>query len=188
MSKAIRRGQTRGSDPDEEQDGSEPKLPRGKKNYITPGGFRALQDEFHQLRHVERPEVTATVSWAAENGDRSENADYQYGKRRLAQIDRRLRFLAKRIRAAEVVDPAARGEDPRVYFGATVTLRYEDDSVKTFVIVGVDEADAGRNRISWVSPLANALRGKEEGDMVRVRTPGGMRKIEIEQVDYVALD
>lgn len=173
--------------PEEERDIQEAKLPSGAKNYITPGGLRRLQDELYELRYVERPEVTAIVSWAAENGDRSENADYQYGKRRLYQIDRRLRFLAKRIRAAEVVDPAERGEDGHIYFGATVTLRDENDALKTYSIVGVDEADASSNRISWISPLARALRGKEEGDAVIFRSPGGIRELEVEKVQYVRL-
>lgn len=175
-------------DPDEAREGQAPRIPSGSKNYITPGGFRSLQDELYELRYVERPQVTATVSWAAENGDRSENADYHYGKRRLAQIDRRMRFLAKRIRAAEVVDPAERQEDDRVFFGATVTLRDENDALKTYSIVGVDEADASRNRISWVSPLARFLRGKQEGDVVTFRAPGGLRELEIERVEYVSLD
>jgi transcription elongation factor GreB len=188
MSRAIRRDP--GGEPSEERDEQErpeARLPAGTKNYITPGGLRRLQDELHELRYVERPEVTATVAWAAENGDRSENADYKYGKRRLHQIDRRLRFLAKRIRAAEVVDPAER-EDDRAFFGATVTVRDEDDQLKTYAIVGVDEGDASRNRISWVSPLARALRGKQEGDVVTFRAPGGLRELEVEAVEYLPLE
>jgi transcription elongation factor GreB len=186
MSKAFTREQD-GDAPQEELELPETRLPAGTKNYITPGGLRRLQDELQELRYVERPEVTATVAWAAENGDRSENADYKYGKRRLHQIDRRLRFLAKRIRAAEVVDPAER-DDHRAFFGATVTVRDEDDELKTYAIVGVDESDASRNRISWVSPLARALRGKEEGDVVTFRSPGGLRELEVERVEYRPLE
>lgn len=187
MSKAFTREPDGDTEEDELLEPPVVRLPKGGKNYITPGGYKALLAELHQLRYVERPEVTAIVSWAAENGDRSENADYKYGKRRLAQIDRRLRFLAKRIGSAEVVEPAAR-EDGRVFFGATVTVRDEEDAPQTYSIVGVDEADAGRRRISWVSPLARALQGKQEGDVVTFRSPGGLRELEIERVVYVALD
>jgi len=187
MSKAFTREPDGDVEEDEVLEAPAVQLPKGSKNYITPGGYKALLAELHQLRYVERPEVTATVAWAAENGDRSDNADYKYGKRRLAQIDRRLRFLAKRIGSAEVVEPADR-EDGRVFFGATVTVRDENDALVTYSIVGVDEADASRKRVSWVSPLARALRGREEGDVVTFQAPGGERELEIEQVAYVALD
>lgn len=165
-----------------------PKRPRppagsGQKNYITPGGLQALQDELQTLVSKTRPEVTAVVAWAAGNGDRSENADYHYGKRRLREIDRRIRFLGKRIDAAIVVDPTEQS-GPRIFFGATVTVRDEDDELHTYTIVGVDEIDLRRNRISWVSPLARALLNRQVGDVVSFFAPGGEREIEIVAVDY----
>ncbi|MCA9523901.1 MAG: transcription elongation factor GreB [Myxococcales bacterium] len=157
------------------------------RNYITPSGFRALQTERQTLVGKTRPEVTAVVAWAAGNGDRSENADYHYGKRRLREIDRRIRFLDQRLDSAIVVDPAQQ-RGTSVYFGASVTLRDEDDELKSYAIVGVDEIDLARNRISWVSPLARALLKREVGDVVIVETPAGERELEIVEVVYRALD
>lgn len=154
-----------------------PKTPGGK-NYITPAGFKKLQDELRHLRSKERPEVTQTVAWAAGNGDRSENGDYLYGKKRLREIDRRMRFLAKRLESAEVVDPLTiKGTEVR--FGATVDVEYQDGQKKTYAIVGLDEADASAGRISWVSPLANALMRRQIGDLVVFRTPKGEQELEI---------
>lgn len=157
------------------------------KNYITPPGLQRLRDELRFLLSRERPAVTAVVAWAAGNGDRSENADYQYGKRRLRQIDRRIRFLRKRIDAAEVVDPRA----PRsgraathVFFGATVCYADPTGTERTVCIVGLDEVDLDRNHISWVSPLARALMKSGEGDVVTVHAPGGTQRLEILEVRY----
>ncbi|MBM3752587.1 MAG: transcription elongation factor GreB [Acidobacteria bacterium] len=157
------------------------------KNYITPGGLRRLQDEHHFLLTKERPAVTAVVTWAASNGDRSENADYQYGKRRLRQIDGRLRFLGKRIEAAVVVDPEAprTGQAAeRVFFGATVRYSNAEGSERMVSIVGVDEIDLDRNHISWVSPLGRALLKSTEGDTVVLHAPGGTEQLEIIEVAY----
>ena len=159
----------------------------GGKNYITPSGVQRLRDELRFLLTRERPAVTQVVAWAAANGDRSENADYQYGKRRLRQIDRRIRFLTKRIEAAEVVDPEA----PRtgraathVFFGATVRYADAAGAERTVSIVGVDEVDLDRSHISWVSPLARALMKAGPGDTVIVRAPGGTQQLEILSVSY----
>jgi len=161
------------------------------KNYITPGGLRRLRDELRFLLVRERPAVTQVVAWAASNGDRSENADYQYGKRRLRQIDRRIRFLRKRIDAAEVVDPAA----PRsgraathVFFGATVHYLDEDGESRSVTIVGQDEVDLERRHISWVSPLARALAKARAGDLVTLRAPGSSRQLEVTGVHYGPVD
>lgn len=157
------------------------------KNYITPAGLQRLQDEYHFLVARERPAVTAVVSWAASNGDRSENADYQYGKRRLRQIDSRLRFLGKRIEAAEVVDPEAprTGQAAaRAFFGATVRYANAAGAVRTVSIVGTDEVDLNRNHISYVSPLGRALLKSAEGDTVTLQAPGGTEHLEILEVTY----
>lgn len=154
-----------------------------EKNYITPKGLQVLQDELHQLSRVERPEVTKTVAWAASNGDRSENADYLYGKKRLREIDKRVRFLLQRIELAVVVDPAGIEAD-RVQFGATVIIGDEDGTVRTFSIVGVDEIDTGRGLISWRSPIGSSLIGKEVGDTIEVRTPKGVISYEIIEIIY----
>lgn len=157
------------------------------KNYITPGGLRRLQDEHHFLLTKERPAVTAVVTWAASNGDRSENADYQYGKRRLRQIDGRLRFLGKRIEAAVVIDPEAPRSGQaaeRVFFGATVRYATSGGAERVVSIVGVDEIDLARNHISWVSPLGRALLKSAEGDSVVLHAPGGTEHLEIIEVVY----
>jgi len=166
-------------------DGAPAALHAGVPNYLTPAGYRALREEFEFLVKVERPRLVEVVAWAASNGDRSENGDYLYGKRRLREIDRRIRYLTKRLEAAEVVDPRQRPPTDRVFFGATVTL-YDVVSEKEEVwqIVGVDEADPGKGRISWQSPLAQALLKRAAGDEVRVPTPSGVRLVEIVSVRY----
>lgn len=170
--------------PHEEQ----PPPPPGSRNYITPGGYQRLKDEALQLIDRERPEVVRIVSWAASNGDRSENGDYIYGKRRLREIDRRIRFLTKRLDNAEVVDPTHREKTDQVFFGATVTVCAENGEEQTYTIVGIDEAEATRGRISWISPLARTLIKKREGDSFVLRTPGGEQTLEILSVEYKALD
>ena len=173
---------------DDELDAEAPPIPTGLKNYITPAGFKRLKDEALNLLDKERPELVKVIQWAASNGDRSENADYIYGKRRLREIDRRIRFLTKRMDAAMVVDPAAREESDQVFFGATVTLMAENGEEKLYSIVGIDEADVSRGRISWISPLAKALIKAREGDTVTVRTPGGDESLEIVRIEYKAID
>lgn len=174
------------ADEDEDEIGA-PALPAGTKNYMTPAGYARLDAEFNQLWKVERPRLVETISWAASNGDRSENGDYIYGKKRLREIDRRIRFLSRRLENAEVVDPASRGDTDQVYFGATVTIADTDGAKSTFTIVGIDEADAGRGRIAWVSPMARALIKAREGDIVSVQTPEGRREVEIVEVRYQAI-
>lgn len=154
-----------------------------EKNYITPKGFAKLQEELHQLVRVERPEVTKVVSWAAGNGDRSENADYIYGKKRLREIDKRTRFLARRIDLAIIVDPATKTSD-KVQFGATVEIVDDEGVVKTTSIVGVDEIDTGKGFISWRSPIGSSLIGKEVGDTIEVQTPKGVLQFEILKIIY----
>jgi len=184
MSKAF----TRESDgEDDDAPSGAPQLPAGLKNYITPAGYRRLRDEFDQLWKIERPALVQTITWAASNGDRSENGDYIYGKKRLREIDRRIRFLSKRLENSEVVDPAQRGECDQVFFGATVTVCGSDGCERTYSIVGVDEADAGRSLISWVSPLARALLKAREADVVRVQLPNGMEELEIVEISYCSI-
>jgi transcription elongation factor GreB len=162
-------------------------LPAGTRNYMTPGGFARLKAELDQLTGKERPELVATVAWAAGNGDRSENGDYIYGKKRLREIDRRIRFLVRRLDRAEVVDPATpRDVDTadRVFFGATVTVRASDGEQKTIAIVGIDETDTARGYISWISPMARALIRAREGETVTLRTPAGVEELEVLEVAY----
>lgn len=175
-----------GSQNDAADDEHEPpaQLPSGVKNYITPGGYRKLKDELEQLWKIERPELVKTITWAASNGDRSENGDYIYGKKRLREIDRRVRFLRKRLEQAEVVDPAQRGECDQVFFGATVTVCDENGCESTYSIVGVDEANVGGGLISWVSPLARALLKLREGETATLHTPAGAQELEILSVTY----
>ncbi len=174
-------------DSEEEDDGGLPALPAGGKNYMTPSGYTRMKAEFDQLWKGERPKLVETISWAASNGDRSENGDYIYGKKRLREIDRRIRYLSKRLDNAEVVDPSKREETDQVFFGATVTVN--DAGVEeTYAIVGLDEADPGKNRISWVAPLARALLKAREGDLISLQTPGGKKELEILEVRYLALD
>ncbi len=185
MSKAFTREDDGNIDDDGADDGV-PALPAGTKNYITPQGFAALRDERERLVRVERPEVVKVVSWAASNGDRSENGDYLYGKRRLREIDRRLRFLGKRMESAEVVDPAKQTRRDQVFFGATVSYANMRDEEHTVTIVGVDEVDSGQGRVSWISPVARALLKARVGDTVPVRTPAGIEQIEVLAITYPA--
>ena len=164
------------------------KLPAGTRNYITPAGHARLKDELEHLVKRERPQVVEVVAWAASNGDRSENGDYIYGKRRLREIDRRIRFLSKRLDIAEVVDPLRQGDNDQVFFGARVTVADADGVENTYTIVGVDEADVARGRISWISPLARALIKSRAGDSVRFQSPVGIREIEIIEVVYAAIE
>jgi len=180
MSKAF----TRENDEAEEDLPAEQRLPASTKNYITPGGWLRLKDELYQLVNKERPEVVQIVNWAASNGDRSENGDYLYGKRRLREIDRRIRFLTKRLELAEVVDPEAREATDQVYFSATVLIERGDGSEQLLRIVGVDEIDLSRGHISWISPIARTLIKAREGDSVLFRGPDGDEDIEILEVRY----
>ncbi len=157
-----------------------------RPNYITPAGSAALQAEYHALFAGERPKLVETVSWAAGNGDRSENGDYLYGKKRLREIDRRLGWLSKRMKAAKVVDPAHQPDRSRVWFGATVTIADEDDAERVLTLVGDDETDAGSGRIGWNAPLARALRGAAVGDLRRVELPSGEREYEVTAIAYPA--
>jgi len=159
-------------------------LPAGVKNYITPEGAQRLRDELQQLLRIERPKVVEVVSWAAGNGDRSENGDYIYGKKRLREIDRRVRFLSKRLEIAEIVDPAQQKKRDQVFFGAIVTYANAEGAESTIRIVGVDEADLERGQVSWVSPIAKALMRAREGDTVELRTPGGVEPIEVVTIRY----
>jgi len=182
MSKAF----TREGDGDDE-DGlpEEPApLPPGTKNYITRNGFDALERELKSLIRDERPKVVETVAWAAGNGDRSENGDYIYGKRRLREIDGRIRFLTKRMEAAEIVDPARQTNRAQIFFGAEVTYEDAKGQERTIAIVGIDEADADRGRVSWISPVARALLKARVGDVVELRVPGGVEAIEVVSIRY----
>jgi transcription elongation factor GreB len=155
-----------------------------RPNFITPAGYRALREEYEALFAGERPKLLETIAWAAANGDRSENADYQYGRRRLREVDRRINFLSRRMAAAKVTDPARQGDRGRAWFGATVTLVDEEDKERVVTLVGEDEADASAGRISFYSPLALALRGAAVGDTRRVTLPGGTRDYEVMAIAY----
>ncbi len=183
MSKAF----TKESDGDDEDDLPEDMggLPATAKNYMTPEGFARMRDELNTLMRKERPEVVKVVTWAAGNGDRSENGDYIYGKKRLREIDRRVRYLSKRLANAEVVDPATRAKTDQVFFGATVTTTNAEDKERTVKIVGVDEVDLAKGHVSWISPIAKALMRAHEGDVVNLRTPAGIEELEIVKVRYV---
>ena len=185
MSRAF----VRESDSDDD-DEVEPalKLPAGTRNYITPAGHARLRSELEHLVKRERPHVVEIVAWAASNGDRSENGDYIYGKRRLREIDRRIRFLSKRLDIAEIVDPLRQGDNDQVFFGARVTVADADGGENTYTLVGVDEADAATGRISWISPIARALLKAEVGDEVPLRTPHGVETIEVLEIRYLALE
>lgn len=180
MSKAFTK-ETDAEDPDIEEADT---LPAGFKNYITPAGLARLQSELKHLRGVERPKVVETVSWAAGNGDRSENGDYIYGKKRLREIDRRMRFLMKRLEIAEVVDRNLQKKRDQVFFGATVTFVNHRDEEKSVRIVGVDEARLDAGEVSWISPIARALMKACEGDVVKVRTPTGFEEVEVVAISY----
>lgn len=185
MNKAF----VRESDGDDEENLSPSlKLPPGTRNYITPAGHARLKDELEHLVKRERPHVVEVVTWAASNGDRSENGDYIYGKRRLREIDRRIRFLTKRIESAEIVDPLRQGDNDQIFFGAQVTIVDADGVENTYSIVGVDETDVSQGRISWISPLARALIKSREGDSIRFQSPLGVREIEILEVRYEVID
>lgn len=171
-----------------DQDDEEPERPEitseSFKNYVTPFGFAELQNEFKHLMYDERPKIVETVRWAAGNGDRSENGDYIYGKKRLREIDRRVRYLKKRIETAEVVDPELQKNLTKVFFGATITYVEEDGTKKTVKLVGIDEADLAQGKISWISPVAKALLKAEVGDIVKLRTPLGELKLKILVIKY----
>ena len=182
MSKAFTREDAA---PEDDFEGEEENpIPAGSKNYLTPAGWQRMRDELRWLVNTERPAVTQVVSWAASLGDRSENADYFYGKKRLREIDRRIRYLTKRLEVAEVVDPATREETDQVFFGATVTYATADGAENTVRIVGIDETDPAHNFVSWISPVARALIKAREGDTVHLRTPGGDEEIQILEVRY----
>ncbi|MEZ5613694.1 MAG: transcription elongation factor GreB [Rhodocyclaceae bacterium] len=169
---------------EEEAHAPAPALPYGTKNYMTRRGYALLKAELEQLVRDERPALVQVVSWAAKNGDRSENGDYIYGKKRLREIDRRIRFLMKRLETAVLVDPAAQENTAQVFFGATVTVCDAEGCESTYQIVGIDEADAGQGLISWISPLARALLKAREGDAVRFQSPAGPRELEIVEIRY----
>ena len=179
MSKAF----TRESDTEEDEVGLPP-LPAGGKNYITPKGYAALRAELFALIDNERPKVVDIVHWAASNGDRSENGDYIYGKKRLREIDRRIRFLTKRLEIAEVTDPSVHFGKDQVFFGATVTYVEEAGAERTVTILGIDEADSLKGEVTWISPIARALLKSREGDVVKLVTPVGVQEIEVLSVHY----
>jgi transcription elongation factor GreB len=173
---------------DEDDDGTPglPPLPPGTRNYVTPAGYRRLREELMALLDVERPKVVETVSWAAKNGDRSENGDYLYGKKRLREIDRRIRFLTKRLDIAEVADPSVHHGSDQVFFGATVRYADANGLEREITIKGIDEADSLRGEVSWVAPIARALLKAREGDEVKVVTPAGTQVLELLSVRYPA--
>ncbi|OGT35174.1 MAG: transcription elongation factor GreB [Gammaproteobacteria bacterium RIFCSPHIGHO2_12_FULL_37_14] len=172
----------------ETDDENEPELPEipatNIKNYVTPTGFTELQAELRDLLSNERPKIVETVRWAASNGDRSENGDYIYGKKRLREIDRRVRYLTKRLESAEVVDPNLQKNLTRVFFGATVTYTRDDGSKKTVKLVGIDESDLAKGKISWISPVANALLKSAVGDKIVLHTPQGDETLEVISIKY----
>lgn len=183
MSKAF----TRETDKEEEDDGEDPilpPLPAGTRNYMTPEGYANLRAELFTLMDDERPKVVEIVHWAASNGDRSENGDYIYGKKRLREIDRRIRFLTKRLEIAEVTDPSAHHGKTQVFFGATVTYVEENGDERTVTIRGIDEADSLKGEVSWVSPIARTLLKSSTGDVLKLVTPQGWREIEVLNVTY----
>jgi transcription elongation factor GreB len=180
MSKAF----VKDSDDESELPDEEPVLPAGVRNYMTPEGHRRMQDELRRLAREERPKTVDIVAWAAGNGDRSENGDYLYGKQRLREIDRRIRFLTKRLESAEVVDPRQQTRRDQVFFGASVTYANRHGAEKTVTIVGIDEADLDRGQVSWISPIARALLKAHEGDTVELRTPAGPEQIEVLEIRY----
>lgn len=186
MNKAFTKESDENDDDDAESSSSS--IPAGTKNYITPAGYARLRAELLNLLDVERPKVVETVSWAAKNGDRSENGDYLYGKKRLREIDRRIRFLTKRLDIAEVVDPSVHHGTDQVFFGATVRYVHGLDEERTITIKGVDEADSAAGEVSWIAPMARALLGARVGDEVRVQTPVGVDEVEVLSVSYPRAD
>jgi transcription elongation factor GreB len=182
MSKAFTK-ETEAAEDDDELEGASP-LPAGTKNYMTPTGYATLKAELLNLLDVERPKVVETVSWAAKNGDRSENGDYLYGKKRLREIDRRTRFLIKRLERAEVVDPSVHAGSDQVFFGATVTYADAEGEERTITIKGIDEVDHLKGEVSWISPVARALLKARVGDEVRLQTPAGLQTLEVLDVSY----
>ena len=185
MSKAFTRETDTDAD-DDDGDGTAPALPSGSKNYMTPAGYARLRDELLQLMDEERPKVVEAVHWAAKNGDRSENGDYLYGKKRLREIDRRIRFLTKRLEIAEVTDPSVHHGSDQVFFGATVRYVDETGNERSVTILGIDEADSAQSQVSWISPIARALLKSREGDVVKLVTPGGTHEVELLSVSYPA--
>jgi transcription elongation factor GreB len=182
MSKAFVKEDS-GEDDDDAPEGAA-RLPRGTKNYMTPAGFQRLREELRHLLRVERPKVVEVVSWAAGNGDRSENGDYLYGKKRLREIDRRIRFLTKRLEIAEVTDPSVHHGSDQVFFGATVTYADAQGEERSVTILGIDEAESSQGQVSWISPIARALLKAREGDVVKLVTPAGVQEIEVLEVRY----
>ena len=180
MSKAF----TKETDHEDDDDDVMPAMPAGVKNYITPQGYARLRSELMQLIDDERPRIVETVHWAASNGDRSENGDYLYGKKRLREIDRRIRFLTKRLEKAEVADPSVHYGGDQVFFGATVTYANEAGDEKTITILGVDEVDNLQGQVSWIAPISRALLRSRVGDVVQLQTPGGVEEIEVIEVSY----
>ena len=185
MNKAFTREPEGDDDPDDAA-GAVPALPHGVRNYLTPDGYRRLRAELLGLLDDERPKIVEVVSWAAKNGDRSENGDYLYGKKRLREIDRRIRFLTKRLDIAEVADPSAHHGSEQVFFGATVTYANAAGEERTITIKGIDEADSLHGEVSWISPIARALLKARVGDDVPLATPGGAERIEVLGVSYPA--
>jgi transcription elongation factor GreB len=171
-------------DADDDEESGLPAIPAGAKNYITPAGYQRIKDELLQLIDVDRPEVVRIVHWAASNGDRSENGDYIYGKRRLREIDRRIRFLTKRMDLAEIVDPSIHHGSDQIFFGATVTYEKESGEEYTVTIVGIDEIDPLNGKISWISPVARTLTKSRGGDSVLLKTPVGTEELTILNVEY----
>jgi transcription elongation factor GreB len=169
---------------DDDDDVTPPALPQGARNYLTPAGYARLREELMSLLDVERPKVVEVVSWAAKNGDRSENGDYLYGKKRLREIDRRIRFLTKRLDIAEVVDPSVHHGRDQVFFGATVTYANGHGDERTITIKGIDEADSSHGEVSWIAPISRALLKAKVGDEVSLVTPGGVERIEVLEVRY----
>ncbi len=184
MSKAFTRESASGGDDDDDDDGGAPALPRGLRNYMTPKGHETLRAELLQLLDEERPKVVEVVHWAASNGDRSENGDYLYGKKRLREIDRRIRYLTKRLDIAVVADPSLHHGNEQIFFGATVTVENARGERRTVTIKGVDETDPLRGEVSWVSPIAQALLKARLGDEVVLQTPGGRELLEVLEVRY----
>jgi len=182
MSKAF----TKESDGDEDDEIGLSPLPSGTRNYITPQGYQRLRAELFELIDVERPKIVDIVHWAASNGDRSENGDYLYGKKRLREIDRRIRFLTKRLDIAEVADPCLHHGNDQIFFGATVTYANSKGEERTITIKGIDEVDNLQGEVSWVSPIGRALLKSREGDEVNLMTPGGLERLEVLQVSYPA--